>query len=111
MTPAEADTRLSAAERGARSYGDAESVVIEVVDDLLPANSGRYLIGPDGAERTARNAQLRLGVADLGAVYLGDRPLSRYAAAGLVDVLDEAAVSAADRLFTLDRAPWCGTYF
>ncbi|HTI20200.1 MAG TPA: GNAT family N-acetyltransferase [Kutzneria sp.] len=95
----------------ARTYGDAEPVVLEVVDDLLPANSGRYLVGPDGAERTDRKAQLRLGVADLGAAYLGDRPLSQYAAAGLVDVLDPAAVPAADRLFLLDRTPWCGTYF
>jgi predicted acetyltransferase len=95
----------------ARTYGDAEPVVLEVVDDLLPANSGRYRVGPDGAERTDRDAQLRLGVADLGAAYLGDRPLSQYAAAGLVDVLDPAALPAADRLFLLDRAPWCGTYF
>ncbi|MEV6608428.1 GNAT family N-acetyltransferase [Kutzneria sp. NPDC051319] len=95
----------------ARVYGDAEPVVIEVVDDLLPANSGRYRIGPDGAERTDQAAQLRLGVADLGAAYLGDRPMSQYAAAGLVEVLDEAALPAADRLFLLDRAPWCGTYF
>jgi predicted acetyltransferase len=95
----------------ARTYGEAEPVVLEVVDDLLPANSGRYLVGPDGAERTDRAAQLRLGVADLAAAYLGDRPLSRYAAAGLVDVLDAAALPAADRLFLLDRAPWCGTYF
>ncbi|HEY0498687.1 MAG TPA: GNAT family N-acetyltransferase [Kutzneria sp.] len=95
----------------ARTYGDAEPVVLEVVDDLLPANSGRYLVGPDGAERTDREAQLRLGVADLGAAYLGDRPLSQYAAAGLVDVRDPAVLPAADRLFLLDRAPWCGTYF
>ncbi|GAA3438429.1 GNAT family N-acetyltransferase [Kutzneria kofuensis] len=95
----------------ARTYGEAEPVVIEVVDDLLPANRGRYLVGPDGAERTDRDAQLRLGVADLGAAYLGDRPLSQFADAGLVDVLDAAALPAADRLFRLDRAPWCGTYF
>jgi predicted acetyltransferase len=95
----------------ARTYGDAEPVVIEVVDDLLPANSGRYLVGPDGVERTDRAAQLRLGVADLGAAYLGDRPLSQYAAAGLVEVFDDAALPAADRLFLLDRSPWCGTYF
>lgn len=95
----------------ARSYGSADPVVIEVVDGLLPANSGRYLVGPDGAERTDRAAQLRVDVADLGAAYLGDRPLSRFAAAGLVEVFDEAALSAADRLFRLDEAPWCGTYF
>jgi predicted acetyltransferase len=95
----------------ARSYGPAEPVVIEVVDDLLPANSGRYLVGPDGAERTDRDAQLRLGVADLGAAYLGDRPLSRFADAGLVEVFDETALAEADRLFRLDSAPWCGTYF
>lgn len=95
----------------ARTYGPAEPVVIEVVDDLLPANNGRYLVGPDGAERTGRDPQLRLGVADLGAAYLGDRPLSRFAAAGLVEVFDDTALAAADQLFRLDAAPWCGTYF
>ncbi|QUQ65017.1 GNAT family N-acetyltransferase [Kutzneria sp. CA-103260] len=95
----------------ARTYGSAEPVVIEVVDGLLPANSGRYLVGPDGAERTGRDPQLRLDVADLAAAYLGDRPLSRFAAAGLVEVFDEAALADADRLFRLDEAPWCGTYF
>ena len=95
----------------ARAYGSAEPVVIEVADDLLPANSGRYLVGLDGAERTGRDPQLRLGVADLAAAYLGDRPLSRFAAAGLVEVFDEAALADADRLFRLEEAPWCGTYF
>lgn len=95
----------------ARTYGEGEPVVIEVLDDLLPANSGRYLVGPDGAERTGRDPQFRLGVADLAAAYLGDRPLSRLAAAGLVEVFDPAALAEADRLFRLDEAPWCGTYF
>jgi predicted acetyltransferase len=95
----------------ARTYGQAEPVVVEVVDDVLPANAGRYLIGPDGAERTDRDPQIRLGVADLGAVYLGDRSLTRHADAGLVEVFDPAALADADRLFRLDAAPWCGTYF
>ncbi|MFI9379832.1 GNAT family N-acetyltransferase [Kutzneria sp. NPDC052558] len=94
-----------------RAYGPAEPVVLEVVDELLPANSGRYLVGPDGAERTDRDPQLRLGVADLAAAYLGDRPLSRFAAAGRVEVADRTALADADRLFRLDEAPWCGTYF
>ena len=95
----------------ARTYGQAGPVVLEVVDDLLPANSGRYLVGPDGAGRTDREPQLRLNVSDLAAAYLGDRPLSRFAAAGLVEVFDEAALADADLLFRLDEAPWCGTYF
>jgi predicted acetyltransferase len=95
----------------ARTYGEAEPVVVEVVDDLLPANSGRYLIGPGGAEPTDHGPQLRLDVADLGAVYLGDRSVRRLADAGLVEVFDDAALLAADRLFRLDQLPWCGTYF
>lgn len=95
----------------AREYGAADPVVIDVLDRQLPANDGRYVVGPDGAERTSAAAELRLDVATLSSLYLGAGLMSSLALAGRVDVLDERALSRADVLFHTTRAPWCGTFF
>ncbi len=95
----------------ARTYGEANPVVVEVADALLPANHGHYRIGPDGAEPTDEPAQLALDVTALAAAYLGDVAPSTLAAAGLVQVADPAALPNADRLFATGQVPWSGTYF
>ncbi|WP_372593469.1 GNAT family N-acetyltransferase [Actinotalea sp.] len=72
----------------ARRYSAPVDVVLEVRDELLAANEGRWHLvgGPEGAEvtRTDRPADLDLDVRELGAVYLGGTSLSGLAAAGLV---------------------------
>lgn len=95
----------------ARSYGDAEPVVLQVHDAVLPANAGCYRIGPDGAAPTTDAPHLELDVAELARLYLGDRPASALAAAGLLTVHDPAAPARADVLLAADQIPWCGTYF
>ncbi|AHH97822.1 GNAT family N-acetyltransferase [Kutzneria viridogrisea] len=95
----------------ARTYGGTEPVVVAVTDRFLPGNEGRYLVGPDGAERTGRAAQLVLPVDALAAAYLGDVPVSALAAAGRVGVLDPAALPRADTVFASKPRAWCGTYF
>ncbi|ASO20088.1 putative acetyltransferase [Actinoalloteichus hoggarensis] len=98
----------------ARTYGDADSVVIELTDDLLPANAGRYRIGSDGARRTDDPAALSMGVAALGALYLGDVAPSTLAEAGLITTPggpDPAALRRADRLFRTPVLPHCGSFF
>lgn len=95
----------------AREYGSAAPVVIEVADPLLPANSGTYRIGPDGAARTGEPAALRLDVATLAMVYLGTWRPSALAAAGRIEVCDPAAPAAADVLFGTREAAWSGTHF
>src|SRR5215475_15336087 len=67
-----------------RRYSSAADVVIEVTDDLLPANAGRWRLrcpGPgDGGtascERTRAAADIVLPVAALGAGYLGGTRLA-----------------------------------
>lgn len=70
----------------ARAYPCAVDVVLKVSDPLVPDNDGHWHVhgGPDGAEvtRTDEPAQLALGIADLGAVYLGGTSLAALAAAG-----------------------------
>jgi predicted acetyltransferase len=95
----------------ARSYQEAEPVVVDVQDDRLPANAGRYLIGPSGAERTTAAAQLRLGVDALAMLYLGDSKATTLVRTGRVDVLDPDAPARLDELFRTAERPWCGTHF
>ncbi|MGW5743600.1 GNAT family N-acetyltransferase [Amycolatopsis sp. NPDC003861] len=100
-----------AAALAARTYRAAAPVVLAVTDRLLPANTGHYEIGPDGARRTDAAADLALDVDTLGMLYLGHWPATTLAEAGRIDVRDPAAPGRADELFTTTAAPWCGTHF
>ena len=72
----------------ARRYAAHVDVVIEVTDDLIPVNAGRWRLvgGPDGArcESTVDEPDLACDVRALGAAYLGGTPLDALATAGLV---------------------------
>jgi len=100
-----------AAALAARTYRAAAPVVLAVTDRLLPANTGHYEVGPDGARRTDAAADLALDVDTLGMLYLGHWPATTLAEAGRLDVRDPAAPGRADELFTTTAAPWCGTHF
>jgi predicted acetyltransferase len=72
-----------------RQYQAPLDVVLEVTDDLLTANAGRWRLvapafGPASVERTDAPADLALDVRELGATYLGGTSLTELAAAGLV---------------------------
>ncbi|MPZ79374.1 MAG: GNAT family N-acetyltransferase [Actinophytocola sp.] len=94
-----------------RTYGAADPVVVEVVDPLLPDNSGRYLISPHGTDRTEARPALTMSVETLGWVYLGAWRPSDLASIGRLTAHDPAALPAADRLFATDRPAWCGSLF
>jgi predicted acetyltransferase len=99
----------------ARTYSVDDALVVELVDDFRPGNSGNWLVdgGPAGATctRTDRAADLRLSAADLGALYLGGVPASTLAAAGRVRELTTSAVARADRMLLVHPSPWCTTHF
>jgi predicted acetyltransferase len=94
-----------------RSWAGSDAVVLAVHDAQLPANSGHYVISPDGVVRTDRAAQLACDVAVLARLYLGDVAPSALAASGWLTVPDRAALPAADALFATATVPWCGTFF
>ncbi|MGH3760301.1 GNAT family N-acetyltransferase [Actinophytocola sp.] len=96
---------------GARTYGPADPVVVEIVDQLLPTNAGRYLISPQGMERTGAPAALTMSAEALGMIYFGTWRPSTLAAIGRLTGHDPAALAAADRLFATDRPSWCGSLF
>ncbi|HEV7973737.1 GNAT family N-acetyltransferase [Amycolatopsis sp.] len=95
----------------ARTYSDAEPVVLEVHDRRLPANSGRYRVGPDGAARTDAAPEVRLDVDVLAMLYLGEWTATALAQCGRLEVLDRAALPRLDELFRSATIPWCGTNF
>lgn len=94
-----------------RTYGAADPVVVEVVDRMLPANSGCYLVGPRGAERTSAAPALTVDAEVLAMLYLGTWRPSTLADLGRIDVADPTALPAADLLFATDRPAWCGSMF
>jgi predicted acetyltransferase len=102
-----------------RGYSCAADVVIEVTDELLPANAGRWRLqcpGPgDGGtascERTRAAADITLPVAALGAGYLGGTRLGALAAAGLVTERKDGAVARLSAAMYSDPAPWCPSMF
>ena len=105
-----------------RRYTCAVDVVIEVTDDHVAGNAGRWRLrapGPAGAaapapascERTSAPADLALPVHALGAAYLGGTRLSALAGAGLVSELRPGALAALSAAMSWDTAPWCTTGF
>jgi len=95
----------------ARTYKAGEPVVIDLQDELCPWNPGRWLVSPDGVERTDARAEISLPVTSLGSVYLGGFAFGELARTGRVEELSKGALDRADALFRTDRYPWCPEIF
>jgi predicted acetyltransferase len=99
----------------ARTYAEDIDVVLEVRDDFLPWNAGKWHLtgGPDGAQcqSTDRASDLSLDVRDLGAVYLGRPSLERLGRAGVVEEHTAGALAAAGKAFSTIRLPFLETGF
>jgi len=102
-----------------RRYSCAANVVIEVSDDLLPANAGRWRLQcpgpPDGGEasceRTTAAADIVLPVAVLGAGYLGGTRLGALASDGLITEHKHGTLARLSAAMYSDPAPWCPSMF
>ncbi len=110
----------------ARRYCCPVDVVLEVTDELLPGNAGRWRLraaglsgsagsgAPAGAvscERTSDPADVALGIRELGAAYLGGTRLGMLAAAGLVTELRAGTLAPLSAAMSWDPAPWCPKIF
>lgn len=93
-----------------RAWSTEARLTVEVADDLLPDNAGRWRLdlGPDGGRctRTDDPADLVLPVGELGAAYLGGGSLVRAVDAGVADDPSAGAAAAFDRAARTARAPW-----
>jgi predicted acetyltransferase len=104
-----------------RGYADPVDVVLEVTDELLPANAGRWRLQAAAAEgagpgvascsRTGEPADIALDVRELGAAYLGGTRLGALGAAGLVSEQRPGALGRLSAAMTWDPAPWCPRIF
>src|SRR5690606_3971888 len=93
----------------ARRYVAPVDVVLEVTDDLLPGNAGRWRLVADASgvarcTRTEAPADLACDVAALGAAYLGGASLGALGAAGRVVERRPGALAAASVAFGWHRA-------
>ncbi len=92
-----------------RRYAAPVDVVLDVTDDRLPANTGRWHLvgGPDGAQvtRTDAPAHLSIGVRELGTLFLGGFPLTQLVGAGLARELEPGSAFAASTAFGWPYAP------
>lgn len=102
----------------ARGYGSDERLTLEVTAPATdPGAGGRFVLEPAATSGSCRPAlegektQLVIGLADLGAVYLGGVAPSALARAGRVTQLQPGAVAAADRVFASPVAPFCSMFF
>ena len=106
-----------------RRYSRPLDVVIEVRDDLLPSNAGRWRLTTAGGAAEDGNgleascvpasvpADVALDITELGAAYLGGTPLGALAGAGLVAERRAGAVRQLSAAMSWDPAPWCPVNF
>ncbi|GGT99013.1 GNAT family N-acetyltransferase [Streptomyces lateritius] len=95
----------------ARSWAARAELVLEVRDNRIPANSGRFRLTTDAAaggaryEPTVDPADLALDVRDLGACCLGGTRVVDLVAAGLVEEHTPGAAEEFDHALRTARLP------
>lgn len=102
-----------------RRYACEVDVVIEVTDDLLAENSGRWRLqaggpsdpAPASCERTSAAAGAVIPARALGALYLGGTRPGSLAGAGQVAELRPGTLAALSAAMSSDPAPWCPVIF
>lgn len=99
----------------ARRYAAEVDVVLDVRDDLVPANARRWRLQGDTQDAavtpTDAEPDLTLDVRDLGAAYLGGPSLAALAAAGLVAEHRPGALTRAATAFGWPVPPGCSWVF
>ncbi|CAL9364323.1 N-acetyltransferase Eis [Nocardiopsis dassonvillei] len=98
-----------------RSYAAPVDVVLAVTDRTAPWNAGvwRLVADGEGASCTPASgpADLSADVSHLGAAYFGRRPLTGFAAAGLLTEHTPGAARALDTALYEPLEPHCGVDF
>jgi predicted acetyltransferase len=93
-----------------RGLGEG-SIVLDVRDEFCPWNQARWSIRDGGVSRTTAEADIALGVSELGSVYLGGFTFDQLLRAGRVEEQKPGGVARADELFRSPRQPWCPELF
>ena len=94
----------------ARSLGEG-SVVLDVRDEFCPWNTARWQIRDGAVARTTAEADVVLGVSELGSVYFGGFTFDQLLRAGCVEESKPGGTARADELFSTPRQPWSPELF
>ncbi len=99
-----------------RHYACPVDVVLDVHDEIFPANEGRWRLMADESgqavcEPVDKAADLSLGITELGAAYLGGTRLGALAAAGRVTQHRAGQLARLSAAMASDPAPWCPVIF
>ncbi len=93
-----------------RRYMASDRLVLEVLEEICPWNTGRFELegSPEGATCRASGSSpdLVIPVAALASTYLGTVSFSTLAQAGLVEERTPGALLRADRMFAVQYQPW-----
>jgi predicted acetyltransferase len=99
----------------ARTYAGDGRLVLDVADDLIESNAGRWEVavksGRATVARTTAAPDLELDIAALASTYLGAYRFGDLATAGRVRECQPGSLQTADVLFTPSRSPWASTPF
>jgi predicted acetyltransferase len=99
----------------ARTYGSDGTISLQVRDPLFDDNDGTWRIEVSGGGATATkvsgDADVALGISELGSLYLGGYSFRQMAAADRMEVPDRAVLARADALFRTEATPWCPEIF
>ncbi len=99
----------------ARRWNADFDVVLEVQDELLEANAGRWRLSCVDHQAhcvaTERPADLSLTVAQLSTIYLGGGSLTRLLDAGLIEERTPGSAAQLDAASRTERAPWAVEVF
>jgi predicted acetyltransferase len=99
----------------ARRYGADVDVVIEVRDQLLPANDGVFRLTASQQQvqvtRSSDSPDLTLATRELGACYLGGTSLNALHRAGLVAEHRAGSVAALSAALSWPLLPFCPDFF
>ena len=99
-----------------RRYACPVDVVLDVHDEIFPANGGPWRLMADESgqavcEPVDKAADLSLGITELGAAYLGGTRLGALAAAGRVTQHRTGQLARLSAAMATDPAPWCPVIF
>ena len=94
----------------ARSLGEG-SVVLDVRDEFCPWNTARWQIRDGSVTRTTAEADVVLGVSELGSVYFGGFTFDQLLRAGRLEEQKPGGLARAEALFRTTRLPWCPELF
>lgn len=99
----------------ARTWSADDDLVLDVRDDQVPANAGRWRLaireGRATVDRTSAAPDASLDIAALGSLFLGGMRAADLARAGRLVTADPATPSRIDALNVMPRQPWCPAIF